>query len=106
MAYKTAYVNAMNLGGAMIWSIDDDDFANGYPLLTKITDILHNPADGPQLPGSLTSQIDFPLDLLGIFMSDLTSEPLIAAETPDKRTSDEKAKADRGGRSGPSTGPV
>jgi chitinase len=93
VAYKTAYVNAMGLGGAMVWSIDDDDFANGYPLLTKITDILNNPADGPQLPGTLTSQIDFPLDLLGIFASDPTSEPLTAADTPDKTTSDRSSSS-------------
>jgi hypothetical protein len=88
VAYKTAYVNAMGLGGAMVWSIDDDDFANGYPLLTKITDILNNPADGPQLPGILTSQINFPLDLLGIFTSDLSPGPFVRAEIPGETSSD------------------
>ena len=79
LAYKTAYVNAENLGGAMIWSIDDDDFANGYPLLSKITDILNNPADGPPLPGPITSPINFPLDLLGLFVGDWSSNSSVDA---------------------------
>jgi hypothetical protein len=58
LGYKTAYVNAMGLGGAMVWSIDDDDFANGYPLLRVIVNILNNPALGPQLPTGL--QPSFP----------------------------------------------
>jgi hypothetical protein len=56
----------MNLGGAMVWSIDDDDFANGYPLLTTITNILNNPADGPQLPGSLTGTEPPPPGITGL----------------------------------------
>ena len=59
LAYKTAYVNAIGLGGAMVWSIDDDDFANSYPLMAVITDILNNPALGPQLPAGL--QPSFPV---------------------------------------------
>src|SRR5262245_61891524 len=53
LAYKAAYVNARGLGGAMVFSIDDDDFANGFPLLTKIKDVLDYPQDGPQLPQAL-----------------------------------------------------
>jgi chitinase len=53
LAYKTAYVNARGLGGAMVWSIDDDDFANGYPLITKVKDIIDHPEHGPQLPAGL-----------------------------------------------------
>jgi chitinase len=53
LAYKAAYVNARGLGGAMVFSIDDDDFQNGYPLVTKIKDVLENPQDGPQLPEAL-----------------------------------------------------
>jgi chitinase len=53
LAYKVAYVNARGLGGAMVWSIDDDDFANGFPLLTKVKSILDNPQSGPQLPDAL-----------------------------------------------------
>jgi hypothetical protein len=53
LGYKTAYVNAMGLGGAMVWSIDNDDFANGSPLATKINGILNNPQLGPQLPSAL-----------------------------------------------------
>ena len=88
VAYKTAYVNAMKLGGAMIWSIDDDDFASGYPLVTKIKDILDHPEHGPQLPGTSTSQVDFPTDLLGIFTSDLSPEPFIRAKSLDATRSE------------------
>jgi len=53
LAYKTAYVNAISLGGAMVWSIDNDDFANGSPLATTIKGIVGSPQLGPQLPSAL-----------------------------------------------------
>ena len=43
----------MSLGGAMVWSIDDDDFANGSPLAAKINGIVNNRQLGPQLPSAL-----------------------------------------------------
>jgi GH18 family chitinase len=56
LAYKTAYVNAMGLGGAMVWSIDNDDFANGSPLVTKVNGIVNNPQLAPQLPSALMAK--------------------------------------------------
>jgi hypothetical protein len=40
------------LGGAMIWSIDDDDFSSGtaFPLVHAVKAILDNPATRPALP--------------------------------------------------------
>jgi len=37
---KIAWVKEMNLGGAMIWSIDLDDFRNGYPLCVAVAEDL------------------------------------------------------------------
>ena len=58
LGYKTAYANARGLGGAMVWSVDDDDFPNGSPLLTQVKTIVDNPQQGPQLPGSLLAPSD------------------------------------------------
>jgi hypothetical protein len=53
LGYKTAYANARGLGGAMVWSVDDDDFANGSPLVTQVKTIVDDPQQGPQLPAGL-----------------------------------------------------
>ena len=100
VAYKTAYVNAMNLGGAMIWSIDDDDFANGYPLLTKIKDILDHPEHGPQLPGGLTSPLDFPTDLLGLITGPWSNEIVLSASAERAAASPLAAAAEISGTPG------
>lgn len=40
IAIKAQYVLSQNLGGAMVWAIDNDDFANGYPLISQIDNTL------------------------------------------------------------------
>ena len=40
IAQKVKYANNENFLGIMIWSLDTDDFRNGYPLLTRIRDEL------------------------------------------------------------------
>ena len=55
LAYKAAYVNAMGLGGAMIWAIDNDDFQGGFPLIQEIKSVLDDPSKGPQLPAGLVT---------------------------------------------------
>ena len=44
---KSEFVRSMNIGGAMIWTLDDDDFANTcgcerHPLLRTINRVLRN----------------------------------------------------------------
>ena len=52
LAYKVSYVIERGLGGAMIWSIDDDAFsgATAFPLVHAVKVILDNPATRPALP--------------------------------------------------------
>ena len=54
LAYKVSYVIERGLGGAMIWSIDDDAFfaATAFPLVRAVKAILDNPATRPALPAS------------------------------------------------------
>lgn len=47
VAFKANYINEQNLGGAMVWSIETDDFRNlcqmgHYPLLRQINGIFGN----------------------------------------------------------------
>jgi GH18 family chitinase len=49
VAYKTSYLLREGLGGAMIWSIAQDDFKNGFPLQRKIKEILDNPEQRPEI---------------------------------------------------------
>jgi chitinase len=53
LAYKVSYVLEQGLGGAMVWSIDDDDFSNGFPLFNSIKSVLDNPALRKPLPDAL-----------------------------------------------------
>jgi len=41
IAAKMALIKQHSLGGAMMWSLDDDDFNNKFPLLTKINQELN-----------------------------------------------------------------
>lgn len=48
VGYKANYINEMNLGGAMVWSIETDDFKDlchmgKFPLLRQINGIFGNP---------------------------------------------------------------
>ncbi|MCB1827648.1 MAG: hypothetical protein KDH94_04400 [Coxiellaceae bacterium] len=40
IAIKAQYVLSQNLGGAMVWAIDMDEFNNGYPIMTAINKTL------------------------------------------------------------------
>lgn len=54
--HKSEYVLAMELGGAMVWALDLDDFKNNcgcetYPLLKTINRVLRNyPGKQPKCP--------------------------------------------------------
>jgi len=37
---KVAYLKQANLGGAMFWSLELDDFPNGFPLITAVSNAL------------------------------------------------------------------
>ena len=37
---KTRYVQDKGLAGVMVWSVDLDDFDNGYPLISAIADAM------------------------------------------------------------------
>jgi len=43
---KAQWINSMNLGGAMVWSIESDDFAgdygNKYPIISEVKKIMNN----------------------------------------------------------------
>jgi len=43
---KAQWINSMNLGGAMVWSIESDDFAgdygNKYPIISEVKRIMNN----------------------------------------------------------------
>ncbi|XP_076637428.1 chitinase-3-like protein 1 [Colletes latitarsis] len=58
---KGKYINSMGLGGAMLWSVDTDDFrgtcGSKYPLLTALNSVLRDnvPALKSNLPAHATS---------------------------------------------------
>jgi chitinase len=53
LGYKISYALGHSLGGAMIWSIDNDAFAGGSPLITSVKGILDNPASAPVIPDAV-----------------------------------------------------
>ena len=50
LGYKASYLAANALGGAMVFAIDDDDFANGFPLIQQVKSVLENPGLRRPLP--------------------------------------------------------
>ena len=48
LGYKASYLTANGLGGAMVFAIDDDDFANGFPLIKQVKSVLDG--SGQRLP--------------------------------------------------------
>lgn len=61
---KANYINRMNLGGAMFWAIDNDDFDNvcgdgRYPLISKVYNMIvdQNRIDNIVNLGSVASGI-------------------------------------------------
>jgi chitinase len=53
LGYKISYALGHNLGGAMIWAIDNDAFASGSPLISSVKGILDNPASAPVIPDAV-----------------------------------------------------
>jgi chitinase len=49
IGYKVSHAIDANLGGAMLWAIDNDAFGDGAPLTTTAKGILDNPASRPIL---------------------------------------------------------
>ena len=46
LGYKASFAAANGLGGVMVFAIDDDDFANGFPLINQVKSVL----DGSSQP--------------------------------------------------------
>jgi GH18 family chitinase len=55
LAYKVSYLCEQELGGAMVWAIDNDAFSDGFPLLRTIQETLADPSGRPSLPPVLTA---------------------------------------------------
>ncbi|XP_012137365.1 chitinase-3-like protein 1 [Megachile rotundata] len=60
IAVKAAYINSKNLGGAMVWSIETDDFSGScgsqYPLLVALNKDLRGNTPVPTFPPVTTSK--------------------------------------------------
>jgi len=88
LAYKVSYLCAQELGGAMVWAIDNDAFSDGFPLLRTIQETLADPSRRPPLP--VLTNVD-PTTPLGIRWS--KDQPLMTGARKDGKVGTTKTPA-------------